>query len=52
MDNHKLLENHLQFLSSHRGVRKTLRDIEYIISDKPSFNIAFSLSDSAIESIQ
>lgn len=51
MDKKLLLEHHLQFLSTHRGKRKTFRDAEYISSDKSFFNIAFPLSESAINTI-
>jgi len=51
MNHRTLLEHHLYFLSTHRGNRESLEQIEFIHSDKPSFNIAFPFSAESITTI-
>ena len=46
-----ILENHINFLSKHRGLRESLEYGEFIHSDKTEYNIAFPLSTEAIEKI-
>lgn len=48
MNPRTLIEHHLYFLSTHRGNRESLEEIEFIHSDKPSFNIAFPFSAECI----
>ncbi len=51
MNNRILLENHLYFLSKHRGVRDSYPDADLIHSDKESFNIIFLKSPENIYSL-
>lgn len=51
MNNRALLEQHLYFLSTHRGKRKSLEQVEFIESDKSTFNIAFPFSPGSIATI-
>jgi len=51
MNHRTLLEHHLYFLSTHRGNRESLEQVEFIHSEKPSFNIAFPLSSESITTI-
>ncbi|MBI2969024.1 MAG: hypothetical protein HYY40_14575, partial [Bacteroidetes bacterium] len=51
MNPRTLLEHHLYFLSTHRGNRESLEQIEFIHSEKPPFNIAFPLSTESIATI-
>lgn len=46
-----ILENHINFLSNHRGIREELGSIEFINSEKAPYNIAFPLSNEAIDEI-
>lgn len=47
----KLLENHLNFLSKHRGTETGTEYGKYINSDNPDFNIFFPLSNEGIDEI-
>lgn len=51
MNNFSLLEHHIYFLSTHRGKRESLKNIEFIHSDKELCNIAFVLSTEIIDNI-
>lgn len=51
MNKQNLLEHHIHFLSKHRGERESLEQVEFIHSEKPSFNIAFPRSLESIEKI-
>jgi len=46
-----ILEQHIHFLSKHRGVRERVENNEIIDSDKTEYNIAFPLSNEGIEKI-
>ncbi|MFL0248098.1 GNAT family N-acetyltransferase [Candidatus Clostridium stratigraminis] len=46
-----LLEHHIHFLSTHRGIRENLEYGKFIHSDKSDYNIAFPLSIKGIEKI-
>lgn len=46
-----VLENHINFLSKHRGIRENHEAIEFINSEKAPYNIAFPLSTEAIDKI-
>lgn len=51
LKNDLLLEHHLQFLSLYRGRRESLPGLEFIHSEKPTFNTAIPLNDEYWKSI-
>ena len=46
-----ILENHIHFLSKHRGIRECFEYGQFIHSDKAEYNIAFPFSNEGIEEI-
>lgn len=47
-----LLENHLHFLSKHRGIKERLEFGEFIHSDNPDFNIFFPFLNEGTEKVK
>lgn len=46
-----LLENHINFLSKHRGIEECIEYGNFIHSDNPDFNIFFPFSNEGIEKL-
>jgi ribosomal protein S18 acetylase RimI-like enzyme len=51
MNKRNILEHHIYFLSTHRGQRESLEQTELIHSNKSYFNIAFTFSTEAVETV-
>ncbi len=51
INNIDLLENHIYFLSRHRGKRESAENSELIHSEKSAFNIAFPFSSESIAAV-
>jgi GNAT superfamily N-acetyltransferase len=51
MNNEDILENHINFLSKHRGIKECLEYGTFIHSEKSEYNIAFPFSAEGIEKI-